>query len=174
MVVEDTNRTDPGQRFYALMAAIVSRLPFGLAHVVAPSFLGFAVINGFTFGVDLTLLTVFRGLWHWPVPLSFTLAYLVAFGLSFLLNRTFNFHSHAPIGPQALVYLVAIGINYVAFILGVGGGLAALGVQYHVSRIIAGACEAVYMYSVMRWVVFRDVRPDRKSTARNRELPPSP
>jgi hypothetical protein len=50
---------------------------------------------------------------------------------------------------------VAIGVNYVAFILGVGGGLAWAGLEYHLARIAAGACEAVYMYSVMRWVVFR-------------------
>jgi hypothetical protein len=25
-----------------------------------------------------------------------------------------------------------------------------------VSRLLAGLCEAVYMYSVMRWVIFRD------------------
>jgi hypothetical protein len=42
-----------------------------------------------------------------------------------------------------------------AFILGVSSALSALGVEYHVARIVAGACEAVYMYSAMRWVVFR-------------------
>jgi putative flippase GtrA len=142
--------------FHAFMAEVVSRLPFGLSGVVAPSFLGFVVINGFTFSVDLGLLTALRGGLGWPVPLAFTLAYLLAFGLSFLLNRGLNFRSHAPVGPQAVIYLAAIGINYALFILGVGGGLAWLGVEYHLARIIAGGCEAIYMYSVMRWVVFRD------------------
>jgi putative flippase GtrA len=145
-------------RFHALMAAIVSSLPFGLSRVVPPSVLGFALINGFTFGVDLAVLTLFRSGLNWPLPIAITLAYLLAFGLSFLLNRNLNFRSHAPVGPQALLYLVAIGINYGCFILGVGGGLAELGVEYHVARVTAGACEAVYMYSVMRWVVFRDIR----------------
>jgi hypothetical protein len=27
--------------------------------------------------------------------------------------------------------------------------------EYQVARIVAGAREAVYMYSAMRWVVFR-------------------
>jgi hypothetical protein len=49
---------------------------------------------------------------------------------------------------------VAIGVNYLAFLLGVGGGLVALGVEYHLSRIIAGACEGVFMYCALRWVVF--------------------
>ena len=45
-------------------------------------------------------------------------------------------------------------MNYLAFILGVSSGLAAVGVEYHVARIVAGIGEAVYMYSAMRWVVF--------------------
>lgn len=143
-------------RFHTFMVAIVRRLPFGLSRVVAPSFLGFALINGLTFAVDLALLTLFRGGLDWPLPLAITLAYLLAFGLSFLLNRSLNFRSHAPVGPQAGIYLVAIGINYGAFILGVGGGLAWLGLEYHLARVTAGLCEAIYMYSVLRWVVFRD------------------
>jgi putative flippase GtrA len=149
-------------RFHAAMAAIVRRLPFGLSRVVAPSFLGFTLINTFTFGVDLGLLTLLHGVLNRPLPLAITLAYLVAFGLSFVLNRIVNFRSHAPVGPQAAIYLVAIAINYVAFILGVGSGLAALGLEYHLARITAGACEAAYMYSVLRWVVFRDTLRDRR------------
>jgi hypothetical protein len=36
-------------------------------------------------------------------------------------------------------------------------GLAALGADYRLARIAAGACEALYMYAAMRWLVFRDV-----------------
>lgn len=151
------------ERFHALMAAVVRRLPFGLSRVVPPSLLGFALINGFTFAVDLGLLTAFHGGLGWPVPLAVTVAYLLAFGLSFLLNRGLNFRSHAPVGPQAARYLAAIVLNYLAFILGVGSGLAALGVEYHLARVTAGACEAVYMYAVMRWVVFRDAEESRPS-----------
>ncbi|WP_174567744.1 GtrA family protein [Nocardia altamirensis] len=142
-------------RFTRWCEAVIARLPWGLSRLVPPTFLGFALINSFTFGVDLLLLTMFHGLFGLPVWLSVTIAYVCAFGLSFVLNRTFNFHSHAPVGKQAVIYAVVVAINYVAFILGVGSGLAALGLQYHVSRLLAGACEAVYMYSAMRWVVFR-------------------
>jgi len=152
------HETDLGQRFHALMEVVVRRLPFGLSRLVAPSFLGFALINGCTFGIDLLLLTLFRSGLGWPVPVSFTVAYVIAFGLSFVLNRALNFRSHAPVGPQAGLYAVAILINYLAFILGLGSALTALGTQYHLSRIVAGACEAAFMYSVMRWVIFRDTR----------------
>jgi putative flippase GtrA len=144
------------ERFHAVMVAVARRLPLGLSGIVAPSLLGFALINGSTFAVDLGLLTAFRGGLGWPLPLAITLAYLLAFGLSFLLNRNLNFRSHAPVGPQAVTYLAAIAINYVVFILGVGDGLVQLGLEYHLARITAGVCEAAYVYSVMRWVVFRD------------------
>jgi hypothetical protein len=57
------------------------------------------------------------------------------------------------------VWIAVVITNYLAWILGVGAGLAALGVNYQAARIIAGGCEAVYMYAAMRWVVFRDTRP---------------
>ncbi|GLW91369.1 hypothetical protein Aglo03_21850 [Actinokineospora globicatena] len=152
----EAKRADRGERFAAAMAAVTRRLPFGLARIVPPSLLGFGVINGFTFAVDMGLLTVMRSGLGWPLPVSITIGYVIAFGLSFVLNRAFNFRSHADVGPQVGKYVVVVTINYLAWILGVGSGLAALGVDYHLSRLIAGACEGVYMYVCMRWVVFRD------------------
>jgi putative flippase GtrA len=80
-----------------------------------------------------------------------TLSYLTAY----VLNRAFNFRSHEALGPQTAKYMVALAINYAAFVLGVGDALTALGVEYQLARILSGLCEGVYMYSVMRWVVFR-------------------
>ncbi|SUB55091.1 GtrA-like protein [Nocardia brasiliensis] len=155
-VHEPAQTTDNiADRFTRWCEAVVAWLPWGLNRLVAPTFLGFALINSGTFGVDLALLTLFHGGLGLPVWLSVSVAYVCAFGLSFVLNRTFNFHSHAPVGKQAGVYVVVVAINYAAFILGVGSGLTALGVDYHLARLLAGGCEAVYMYSAMRWVVFR-------------------
>jgi putative flippase GtrA len=134
---------------------VTARLPLGLSSIVAPTFLGFVLINSFTFGVDLVLLTLLHGAFGIPLPIAVTAAYACAFALSYYLNRTMNFRSHAPVGPQVAVYVVVVVINYLAFILGVSSALAALGIEYHVARIVAGGCEAVYMYSAMRWVVFR-------------------
>ena len=134
---------------------MVARLPFGLSSVVAPTFLGFCLINGFTFGVDLVLLYLMHGVLALPVPMAVSVAYACAFALSYVLNRLFNFASHAPVGPQFAVYVVVVVVNYLAFILGVSSLLTALGVDYRIARLGAGACEAVFMYSMMRWVVFR-------------------
>jgi putative flippase GtrA len=133
----------------------VSRLPFGLDTVVAPTLLGFAVINGFTFGVDLLLLTALRSGLGLPVPLAVTVAYACAFGMSYLANRVLNFGSHAAVGPQLAVYVAVVIVNYLAFILAVSSGLSLLGVDYRLARIAAGVCEAVFMYCALRWVVFR-------------------
>ena len=144
--------------FTAVTTAVVGHLPFGLSRIVAPSLLGFAVINGCTFILDLTLLTVFHGALHWPVPVSITLSYGAATSISYLLNRTLNFRSHGLVGRQVTIYVGVVVVNYLAFILGVGSGLAALGLEYQLARIVAGLCEAIWMYVAMRFLVFRDSR----------------
>ena len=65
-----------------------------------------------------------------------------------------NFRSHGPAGRQAVVYALAVLVNYLLFILGVGAGAVALGLEYHLARILAGVCEAVFLYCVLRWLVF--------------------
>ncbi len=142
-------------RFHRISVAVVAALPFGLDSVVAPTFLGFVVINGFTFGVDLLLLSGLHAGVGVPVPIAVTVAYACAFTLSYYLNRTMNFQSHAPAGPQFAVYVVVVVVNYLAFILGVSSALTALGLDFRLARILAGCCESVFMYSAMRWVVFR-------------------
>jgi hypothetical protein len=64
-LVRAQRRAVRGERFTAVMAACVRRLPFGLAGIVAPSLLGFAVINLFTFAVDFLLLTALHGGLRW-------------------------------------------------------------------------------------------------------------
>jgi putative flippase GtrA len=150
-----TRAEQRGASFSAAMAAVVRRLPWGLSGIVPPSLVGFAVINGFTFGVDLTLLTIMRSGLTLPLWLSITIAYCCAFGLSYVLNRALNFRSHAAVGPQLAIYVVVVVSNYLVWILGVGAGLSALGVEYHLARITAGLCEGVYMYCALRWIVFR-------------------
>ena len=155
MTVESEAAERPVERFHRLCELVVARLPLGLNSLVAPTFLGFVVINGFTFAVDLVLLTALHGGLRVPLAVAVTVAYACAFTLSYFLNRILNFRSHGAVGPQFAVYVVVVVVNYLAFILGVSSGLTALGVEYHLARILAGACEAVYMYSAMRWVVFR-------------------
>ncbi len=81
-----------------------------------------------------------------PVPIAVTVAYACAFALSYVLNRIFNFRSHAPVGPQLAVYVVVVVVNYLAFILGVSSAAGCAGRRIPPGSDRAGACEAVYMY----------------------------
>ncbi|MBB2988582.1 putative flippase GtrA [Mycolicibacterium iranicum] len=143
------------ETFHRWCHRVTARLPWGLDRLVAPTLLGFCLINSFTFGVDLVLLVSLRGGLGVPYPVAVTVAYACAFALSYALNRYFNFRSHAPAGPQLAIYVVVVVVNYLAFILALSTLLTTFGVDYRIARLMAGACEAVYMYCALRWVVFR-------------------
>jgi len=140
------------------MTAITRRLPFGLSEVVAPSVVGYLLINLGTFFVDLALLGLFHGTFRWPLPVAVTLSYGTASVLSYLLNRVLNFRSHDAVGRQFPVFVAVSASNYLIFVLGLTNLLSFLGVYYEFSRVIAACCEGVYLYCMMRWVVFRDAR----------------
>jgi putative flippase GtrA len=143
----------PGQ-FARLCAAVTARLPFGLSRAVPPTFVGFAAINSSTFCADLLILTVLHSHLQVQYPVAVGIGYAIAFALSFVLNRVLNFRSHEPVGRQTLVYVGVVAVNF-AILVGVSSALEAVGVQYQVARLAAGACEGLFMYCAMRWVVFR-------------------
>jgi putative flippase GtrA len=149
------------------MTAAVRRLPFGLSRVVAPSLLGYLLINLCTFGLDLSILAVAHGVLRWPLPLSVTLSYGTASLTSYLLNRVLNFESHAAVGRQLPLFVAVSASNYLIFVLGLTDGLAALGLYFELARVCAALCEAAYLYSMMRWVVFRDTHPDATGDSGN-------
>jgi putative flippase GtrA len=142
-------------RFAALMTAITRRLPFGLSEVVAPSLVGYLLINLCTFFVDLGLLGLFHGTIRWPIPVAVTLSYGTASVISYVLNRVLNFRSHDDVGRQFPLYVAVSASNYLIFVLGLTDLLSTLGVYYELSRVIAACCEAVYLYTMLRFVVFR-------------------
>jgi putative flippase GtrA len=149
------------EQFARLCAAVTARLPFGLSRVVPSTFVGFAAISGSTFCADLLILTVLHSQLQVPYAVAVGLGYAVAFALSFVLNRVLNFRSHDPVGRQTLVYVGIVAVNF-AILVGVSSGLEAVGVQYQVARIAAGACEGLFMYCAMRWVVFAEPKSGRR------------
>jgi putative flippase GtrA len=153
---------------------LVERLPGRVRRVVPRELVGFLILGGFTFLVDLALLAALR---HWtklPLPVAVSVAYLSAFGLNFVLNRTVNFRSHAPVGAQAIRYAIVIAADYL-LTLGVTTGLSAGGLDFRIARLIAAACVAVFTYTASRWWVFRDpVRRTSTSSATVNAAPSSP
>ncbi|MQA14259.1 MAG: GtrA family protein [Pseudonocardiaceae bacterium] len=148
------------ERANRVLAGWVDRLPPVVRGVVTPDMVGFAVLGLLTFAVDLVLLAVLERVTVLPLPASVTLAYAVAFGLNYLLNRTLNFRSHAPVGPQLARFVVVIACDF-GITLGVTTGLTTVGVDFRIARVAAAACVAVFTYSAYRWWVFRDTLPDR-------------
>jgi putative flippase GtrA len=132
----------------------VDRLPPRLRAIAPPDLVGFAILGGTTFLLDLGLLTLLRVTTTLPLGVAVTLAYLVAFAVNFVLNRTVNFRSHAPVGGQAAKYAAVLAVDY-SLTLGVTTGLAALGLDYRLARMAAGMCVAAFTYSASRWWVFR-------------------
>lgn len=122
----------------------------------APAFL---LINALTFALDLAILSGLHTGLRWPLPLSITIGYGTALAVSFVVNRRLNFRSHGAVRGQLGRYLPVVAVNYVALVLGLGDGLAYAGLDYHLARVAAGAAELVFMYSAMRWLIFRDTAP---------------
>lgn len=132
----------------------VDRLPPRLRRLLPRELVGFAVIGAFTFSLDLGLLAVLRDRTALPLPVAVSIAYLAAFGLNFVLNRTVNFRSHAPVGGQAFRYAVVLVGDYLLTV-GVSTGLADLGLNFAPARVTASFLVAVFTYSASRWWVFR-------------------
>jgi putative flippase GtrA len=121
---------------------------------VIAQFIGFAVINGCTFALDLLIVTITHGTLGWPVPVAVTVGYAIAFSLSFALNKRYNVRSHAPVGPEVTRYVGVVAVNFLVLLLGVTTLLSELGVQYQLARLVAGGCEGIFMFCAMRWFVF--------------------
>jgi putative flippase GtrA len=138
------------------MAAITKRLPFGLSEVVAPSLVGYLLINLCTFFIDLGLLGLFHGTLRWPIPVAVTFSYGTASVVSYVVNRVLNFRSHDNVGRQFPLFAAVSVSNYLIFVLGLTDLLSNVGVYYEFSRVIAACCEAVYLYCMLRLVVFRN------------------
>lgn len=152
---QTTTKVPAAERAGDLLTSWVDRLPHRIRRVLPRELVGFAILGGFTFLVDLAILASLRTWTSLPLPVSVTVAYVLAFALNFVLNRTVNFRSHAPVGGQALRYAVVIAADY-GLTLGVTTGLSALGVDFRLARLLAGACVAIFTYTASRWWVFRE------------------
>ncbi|MER7276999.1 GtrA family protein [Dactylosporangium sp. NPDC000244] len=143
------------QRAGDMLTGWVDRLPPRLRKVLPRQLAGFAMLGAFTFSVDLAILMTLRHTTHLPIPVAVSIAYLAAFALNFVLNRTVNFRSHAPVGGQVVRFaIVAVGDYCIT--VGVSSGLYALGLDVRLSRLLAAGVVAIFTYTLSRWWVFRD------------------
>ena len=147
----------PAARWFAGFTARIHRaLPARVRRVLPVTFIGYAMINGSAFLLDMGIhafLEQFRvgGL---PYGVVFSIGYGVASIYAFILNRWLNFREHGDLGKQSGKYTFVIVSNYVIWILGFGSLLGVLHVPVMLARVIAACIEGLYIYLMLRLWVF--------------------
>jgi putative flippase GtrA len=141
------------ERIGIALTSWATKLPPSL-RFITPEFVGFAILGTFTFLFDMAMLAA---LLHWtalPFQVCVGLGYLTAFGLNYVLNRTMNFRSHAPVGGQLLRYAVVMALDF-GFTLEVTELLHEAGLPAMVARVATACCVGVFTYVGARFWVFR-------------------
>ena len=87
--------------FLRLITAIHSVLPGFVRRRLPVTFIGYAIINGSAFLIDISFLWLFFDKLHWLYPLAVTLGYMIAGAYSLLLNRWLNFQSRGHLSRRA-------------------------------------------------------------------------
>ena len=148
----DERLNDPSRRAPRAFLHVISRIhrliPRALRERVPVTFVGYALINGSAFLIDISLLWFFYDGLHWFYPLAVSLGYMIAGVYSLLLNRWLN-------AAQGSRYAIGLVSQYVIFILGLSSCLHWIGVQAELARFISACCEGLYLYALMRLWVFR-------------------
>ena len=87
----DERLNDPSRRAPRVFLHVISRIhrliPSRLRKRVPVTFIGYALINGSAFLIDISFLWLFFDKLHWLYPLAVTLGYMIAGAYSLLLNR---------------------------------------------------------------------------------------
>ena len=140
----DERLNDPSRRAPRAFLHVISRIhrliPRALRERVPVTFVGYALINGSAFLIDISLLWFFYDGLHWFYPLAVSLGYMIARG---------------HLAAQGSRYAIGLVSQYVIFILGLSSFLHWIGVQAELARFISACCEGLYLYALMRLWVFR-------------------
>jgi putative flippase GtrA len=118
----------------------------------------FALVGLLGFATDIGLLWLLHGIlgmWLW---LATTIAYLVAFALSFVLSREWVFPDAGNMRTQIIRYAVLVAGILVMTVLGVQA-LVWFAVSYLLAKLATSCVVAVVNYGASRWWVFRTGAP---------------
>ena len=118
----------------------------------------FIVAGGTAASVDLLVLFIFTDIFKVWYIVSSAIAFLVAFMVSFTLQKywTFRDHSSERLHAQALVYFVVTGINLVLNTLLMYFFVHFGGIEYLIAQIITGILIAIESYFVYQKFVFKN------------------
>lgn len=144
--------------FLQLITTLHRLFPKPLGKRIPVTFIGYAIINGSGFLLDISLLWLFNSVLGWYYPLSITLGYALAGLYSLILNRWLNFQAHGHAAAQGARYVFGLISQYVIFILGLSSLLHyGLHINPEVARVISACCEGIYLYVLMKIWVFKGV-----------------
>lgn len=143
------------QVFLHLISRVHHVLPRVLRSRLPITFIGYAIINGSAFLIDISFLWFFYEKLHWFYPMAVTVGYAIAGTYSLLLNRWLNFQSHGRLVAQGSRYAVGLVSQYVIFIVGLSSLLHWAGMNAELARFLSACCEGIYLYILMRLWVFR-------------------
>lgn len=146
--------------FAAFIRRVHAALPGFLRRVLPKTFIGYALINGSAFLLDMGFLALVSHYFALPYGVAFSIGYALASIYAFFLNRTLNFREHGDLGKQSSKYLIVIVSNYLIWIVGFASLLQPLGMHIMVARVLTACCEGIYIYLMLRLWVFPRVRAD--------------
>ena len=111
----------------------------------------FLFSGGVSAGVDLILLFIFTDIFGWWYLVSAIFAFLIAFGVSFTLQKfwTFQDHSREGVHAQAGIYFFVAVINLALNTLFVYLFVEYIHLHYLLAQIVASlliACESFFVY----------------------------
>jgi len=149
--------------FLRLITAIHSVLPRFVRSRLPVTFIGYAIINGSAFFLDVGCLWVIETHLHWWDPVSISVGYAIAGVYSFLLNRWLNFQSHGHLVNQGSRYAIGLISQFLVFVQGLTQLLSWLGINLFLARLISACCEAAYLYVFIRLWVFRSTPESQKA-----------
>ena len=149
--------------FLRLITAIHSELPRFVRSRLPVTFIGYAIINGSAFFLDVGCLWVIETHLHWWDPVSISVGYAIAGVYSFLLNRWLNFQSHGHLVNQGSRYAIGLISQFLVFVQGLTQLLSWLGINLFLARLISACCEAAYLYVFIRLWVFRSTPESQKA-----------
>ncbi len=125
--------------------------------------LKFIISGGLAATIDLGLLYALTEIWHVWYLLSAILAFGVAFGVSFSLQKfwTFNDRSvegiHAQLGMYLVIALLGLGLNTLCMY----GLVDHFGLHYIVAQILTSAFIAVANFFAYKHLIFKNRQPSK-------------
>ncbi len=141
----------------ALRAAEATITPFRARRQTLAKLVRYLFSGGVAAVTDLVLLYVFTDIAHIWYVVSSVLAFIVAFGVSFVLQKFFTFQDHGTEGVrgQAAVYLAVTGANLLVNTALVYLLVRYMGMNYVIAQIVASIAIAIESYVLYGMFIFK-------------------